>query len=173
MVGTGTEDYIGSGWGQGEYHNRFQGSLVSDNKNDLYAFYRYHIPDPVYFHTACKVTLQQIGNSSVERIREMLGKGIKLIPTWHFRIGDDEDIFGLKGKPAEQILLLDRPEYPSINSKEFSGKYFSSSFYRSDDVSATAYFYLDRPVSNLPALGNPELRIKDMEKKVWSRTLKK
>jgi len=25
-------------------------------------------------------------------------------------------------------------------------------FYRSDDYAATAYFYLDRPVSNLPVL---------------------
>jgi len=33
------------------------------------------------------------------------------------------------------------------------------SFYRVDDVSATAYFYLDKPSSNLPALQN-----------VWVRT---
>lgn len=38
LVGTGTEDYIGSGWGQGQYHDRVHGSLVSDDKNDLYAF---------------------------------------------------------------------------------------------------------------------------------------
>lgn len=57
LVGTGTEDYIGSGWGQGEYHGRFQGSLVSDDRNDLYAFYRHHVEDPVYFHKDCRVTL--------------------------------------------------------------------------------------------------------------------
>jgi len=31
-------------------------------------------------------------------------------------------------------------------------------FYRSDDWSATAYFYLDKPVSNLPELANVTLR---------------
>ena len=72
LVGTGTEDYIGSGWGQGEYHNRYQGSLISDSKSGLYAFYRYHLPDPVYFQKDCKVTIQQIGNTSVERIKEMV-----------------------------------------------------------------------------------------------------
>jgi hypothetical protein len=69
LSGTGTEDYIGSGWGQGEYQDQYQGSLISDDKNGIYCFYRYHIPDPVYFQNQCKVTLQQIGNSSPENIK--------------------------------------------------------------------------------------------------------
>jgi hypothetical protein len=32
-------------------------------------------------------------------------------------------------------------------------------FYRSDDYSATAYFYLDKPVSNLQPLAPVEARI--------------
>ena len=82
LVGTGTEDYIGSGWGQGEYRGRIHGSLVSDNTNDLYAFYRYHLDDPVYFHQDCRVTIQQIGNTTTERVREMLAKGVELKPVW-------------------------------------------------------------------------------------------
>jgi len=167
LVGTGTEDYIGSGWGQGEYANRYQGSLVSDSKNDLYAFYRYHIPDPVYFHHDCKVTLQQIGNTSIEKIKEMLAAGTKMIPTWYFKMGDTEDIFNLKGKEPEQILLLDRPDYTDINDTNFP-KAYGGSFYRSDDVSATAYFYLDKPKSNLAALPPPALRMKDMNRRVFS-----
>jgi hypothetical protein len=33
-----------------------------------------------------------------------------------------------------------------------------TNFYRSDDVSATAYFYLDKPADELPALQNASLR---------------
>lgn len=167
LVGTGTEDYIGSGYGQGEYANRYQGSLVADKKNDLYAFYRYHIPDPVYFHHDCKVTLQQIGNTTIQKMREMLATGIKMIPTWYFKKGRNDDISKLTGEAPEQILLFDRPEYPGINAKDFPDA-IGGNFYRSDDVSATAYFYLDKPTNNLDPLPPPELRIKDMQQRVFS-----
>lgn len=173
LVGTGTEDYIGTGWGQGEYAHRYQGSLVSDNKNDIYAFYRFHIPDPVYFHKDCKVTLQQMGSIGVSKVREMLEKGVKLQPVWVLRKGDTDDIFNLKGKAPEQILLLDRKEYSGINDPYFNDGVFSSNFYRSDDVSATAYFYLNKPSSNLPELSDAALRIKDLKEKVWSKMKKK
>lgn len=173
LSGTGTEDYIGSGWGQGEYYNAYQGSLVSDNANDLYTFYRYHLPDPVYFHTACKVTLQQIGNTSVQHLRELQKSGAAVIPVQVFMKGDNEDIFHLKGKAPEQWLLLDRKELPPIQDTVYDTRSFGANFFRSDDVSATAYFYLDKPSSILPALPNAGLRIKDMEEKVWSKTKKK
>ena len=44
---------------------------------------------------------------------------------------------------------------------------FGSNFYRSDDVSSTAYFYLNRPTNNLPVLGNVLNRINGMKEKVW------
>ena len=167
LVGTGTEDYIGTGWGQGQYSNRYQGSLVSDNKNDIYAFYRYHISDPVYFHDDCKVTIQQIGNTSVERIREMVNKKVKLIPTWVFKSGGSSDIFNLKGEEPTQVGLLENSK--SIFSPDFSSGTFSASFYRSDDVSSTVYFYLDKPASNLQPNDRPVLLIEGMESKVWSK----
>lgn len=173
LVGTGTEDYIGSGWGQGEYAHRYQGSLVSDDKNDVYAFYRYHIPDPVYFHQDCKVTLQQIGNTEVPKIREMLAKGVKLQPVWVFKKGDTDDIFNLKGKAPEQILLLDRKEFSGINDPQFTEGVYGGNFYRSDDVSATAYFYLNKPSNNLPDLPDAALRIKNLKEKVWSKVKRK
>ena len=45
----------------------------------------------------------------------------------------------------------------------------STNYYRRDDVSATAYFYLDKPESNLPPIAPVELRLKDMKNKVWSK----
>ena len=61
LVGTGTEDYIGTAWGQGRYANLYQGSPIADEGAMQWAFYRYHIPDPVYFRRDIRVTMQQIG----------------------------------------------------------------------------------------------------------------
>jgi hypothetical protein len=61
LSGTGTEDYVGTAWGQGAFAHDYQGSPVADEKNLRWCFYRYHIPDPVYFHKDIRVTIQQIG----------------------------------------------------------------------------------------------------------------
>ncbi|RKX46166.1 MAG: DUF2961 domain-containing protein, partial [Verrucomicrobia bacterium] len=61
LVGTGLEDYIGTGWGLGAYANQFQGCPIADHKTGRYSFYRYHIPDPIYFDEDCRVVIQQIG----------------------------------------------------------------------------------------------------------------
>ena len=44
---------------------------VSDPSRDVYAFYRYHVDDPVFFHEDCRVTIQQMGNASSAKVREM------------------------------------------------------------------------------------------------------
>lgn len=61
LNGTGTEDYIGTGWGQGSYAHRYQGCPVADAERMQYCFYRYHVPDPVWFRKEARVTIQQIG----------------------------------------------------------------------------------------------------------------
>ena len=61
LAGTGTEDYIGTGWGEGRFVNSYQGAPVADEKKQEWAFYRYHIVDPVYFYRDIRVTIQQIG----------------------------------------------------------------------------------------------------------------
>ncbi len=169
LAGTGTEDYIGTGWGQGEYQDQYQGSLLSDSKNDVYAFYRYHVPDPVYFQQDCKVTIQQLGNSSVKNLRDMIARGVQLKPVWVFKQGSNRDIFNLQGSPPSQILLLDRPDIKGINDPMFDKDDFGANFYRSDDVSSVAYFYLNKPFSNLPEMKDKQLRIEGMKEKVWTR----
>ena len=169
LAGTGTEDYIGTGWGQGEYQDQYQGSLVSDSKNDVYAFYRYHVLDPVYFQKDCKVTIQQIGNTSVKNLRDMIARGVQLKPVWVFKQGSNADIFNLQGNPPEQILLLDRPDIKGINDPMFDKEAFGANFYRSDDVSSVAYFYLNKPFSNLPEMKDKQLQIEGMKEKVWTR----
>jgi hypothetical protein len=135
IAGTGTEDYIGTGWSQGKFTNRYQGCPVADEKNRQWAFYRYHIPDPVFFQTRCKVTLQQIGGEKTEYVRALLGKGAILEPV---TVTTDDKFFKL----LEQIPV------PKINEPAFPLGW--TNFYREDDVSATVYFYLDKPVNRFP-----------------------
>ena len=63
LNGTGTEDYIGSAWGQGKFINKYTGCTVADDSLLQWAFYRFHVPDPVYFKKGCRVSLQQIGGN--------------------------------------------------------------------------------------------------------------
>ena len=157
LVGTGTEDYIGSGWGQGEFANQFQGSLVSDKTHDIYTFYRYHIVDPVYFHKDCRVTIQQIGNSQRKKLREMRADDAEFDVVWSYVARDGMDA-------SKRYLVMESP--PKLEDDDFPDG-VSTNFYRSDDVSATAYFYLDKPVNKLPEIQSEEERTRDMYEKVY------
>lgn len=147
LVGTGTEDYIGTAWGQGTFAHQYQGSLVVDKQQGAYAFYRYHIPDPVYFYEDIKVTIQQIGGAPKKKVIELVDKDAPLIPI-------------SSGKPPNFVKLLELPNPPDIHDPDFPEGW--TNFYRSDDVSATAYFYLNKPVSNLPPLAPVKLRTKKL-----------
>ncbi len=61
MCGTGTEDYIGSGWGQVRYSNLYLGCPLSVGEAMQYGFYRLHLPDPVFFQREIRASIQQIG----------------------------------------------------------------------------------------------------------------
>lgn len=158
LVGTGTEDYVGSGWGQGEYACRYFGSPVSSREIDVYAFYRYHIVDPVYFHRDCRVTIQQMGNSGKEYMLKMKAKGAEIIPVW---------MLGKVGNKTTQRRLLEEANPPKLEDANFPAT--STHFYRSDDVCATAYFYLDKPMNNLPPLPAVDIRLKDLKSRVWNK----
>jgi hypothetical protein len=60
LAGTGSEDYIGTGWGESVFTSLYQGCTVAD-KHVRYCFYRYHVPDPIYFRQEIQITIQQIG----------------------------------------------------------------------------------------------------------------
>lgn len=158
LVGTGTEDYIGSGWGQGAYASRYFGSLFSVPEHGVYAFYRYHIPDPVYFHQDCRVTIQQMGNANKPKILEMMKDGADLKPVW---------FLDQRGDVTQQGRLLEKGNESLFDSPDFPVT--STNYYRSDDVCATAYFYLNMPENNLPALPGVELRLKKLQESVWAK----
>jgi hypothetical protein len=166
IAGTGTEDYIGSGWGQGVFVGPYHGSLVADTSHQLYAFYRYHIRDPIYFYSDCRVTIQQIGSASLSDLRDMISHHAKLQPVWYFNSKGMNDESGDRSKGPEQTRLLDGEAGGGLDR---APKGASVNYYRSDDVSATAYFYLDKPESDLPPLPALSLRMQDIQAKVWDR----
>jgi hypothetical protein len=146
LVGTGTEDYIGTGWGQGEFAHKYQGNPIADVSKRQWAFYRYHIIDPIYFKSDIRVTIQQIGGSSKRDVIDLQNDGVPLIPV--SIIGDgprQRHVY-----KAEDFNLED-PDYPRMNSWV--------NFYRSDDFAAVAYFYLDQPSNNLPGIQDKYIRI--------------
>ncbi|MEP7266497.1 MAG: glycoside hydrolase family 172 protein [Saprospiraceae bacterium] len=144
IVGTGTEDYIGTAWGQGVFQNRYSGCLVGDTASRQWAFYRYHIPDPINFRLNCSVTLQQIGGDTRANVQNLLNKNLPLIPiTIHHaptfvHLYNPGQIYDLKNASLQEGWV---------------------NFYRSDDVAAMAYFYLNKPSNNLPPVQALEARI--------------
>lgn len=74
ICGTGTEDYIGSGWGTEETLTQDKGAPIIDNKNGYYSLYRLHIDDPIYFKEKLKVTIQQLGAGHENTAREFYGQ---------------------------------------------------------------------------------------------------
>ena len=108
-----------------------------------------------------------MGNANRELLRKMIDNGVELIPVWQLQTHGQSATNG-KGKPMEHIRLLDMDNLPDVFSDDFLDG-VSTNYYRSDDVSATTYFYLDKPDNNLPPLAPVEVRLKDMQDKVWSK----
>ena len=78
LAGTGTEDYIGTAWGQGQYAHMYQGCPIADEQTLRWCFYRYHITDPVFFYRDIRVTMQQIGYLAEHSRPPILASGRKL-----------------------------------------------------------------------------------------------
>jgi len=133
LSGTGTEDYIGAGWMLGQYANLYQGCLLADYEQMRYCFYRYHIPDPIYFQHDIRVTIQQIGI---------------ILPT-------DVEVLGNAGTPIYKagpgLLEMDRTQLQPFEL-----------FEREDDWSSCSYFYLDKPENKLPPLAAIEARLEGL-----------
>ena len=123
LAGTGAEDYAGTGYGMGAYSHQYQGATISDDANQRYAFYRYHVNDPIYFRQEIRVTLQQIGF-----------------------------LFGIDGTPEKPMLAPIYQAGEGLKEYDLKHLPQYNLFERADDYSSCTYFYLDRPENNLPAL---------------------
>ncbi len=134
LVGTGTEDLVGSAWGLGRFDHLYQGAPLTEEKDGVWGFYRYHIPDPVYFARALRVTLQQIAGGS----QDALGK----LP------------------PGERPQLVRTHE--AFDPRATSGEHTWENFETPQDVCATAYWYQTLPSPRWPPLESYDERMKDL-----------
>lgn len=148
IAGTGAEDYLGSAWGLGTFTNLYQGCTVANDSTRQFNFYRWHIPDAIYFNKDIRVTLQQIGGWGKNEVRDLYKSGAKLKP------------ITIDG-PAGFVRLLDMPNAPVITDENFPDGWVN--FYRVDDYSAVSYFYLNKPVSGLPSLAPVDIRVRDVK----------
>ena len=135
LIGTGTEDYIGTAWGQGKFHNDFTGCFYNTKH---ITFYRYHIPDAIYFDSDCKVAIQQMGGKRMSHVRKIQNEGMPMIPVTII--------------PGPKINGIYEPgKVTDLDSVDYSDDAWVN-FYRVDDMAAAAYFYLDKPSSKLPEI---------------------
>lgn len=146
--GTGTEDYVGAAWGLGTFNHQYQGCLVADNKAGYFAFYRYHIPDEIYFKNNIKVTIQELGGTSLEIARDLYKKGVKIKPV-------------IANSKTGYLKLNAMANPPKITDEQFRPG--GVLFYRVDDYSATSYFYLDKPNNDLPILQSVTIRTQNLK----------
>jgi hypothetical protein len=133
--GTGAEDYAGTGWGIEAFNNRFQGCTIADQGKRQFAFYRYHIPDEIYFYKNFRAEIQQIGVAHKDVVKTMIKNNV---PLKIVSVTDANSFTRLLETPID----IDDPKFPNgwIN------------FFRTDDYSATSYFYLDNPTHKLENL---------------------
>jgi len=147
LCGTGTEDYIGTGWGQGHYCHQFQGNHYLhgvDKADDSviakgYGFYRFHIPDPVYFYEDCKVDIQVIGGSYFKDLIKLMDRHPDME---YMKAGDGSECY-----TREEVLK-------NIDSGGLIERF--------DDHCATVYWYMDNKENGLSPIACVAERIQDL-----------
>ena len=62
ICGTGSEDYVCLSYGMQDTPFFYNGCNLNEKLNgqDYVSMYRWHLPDPIYWRTECRVTIQQI-----------------------------------------------------------------------------------------------------------------
>lgn len=71
IAGTGAEDYVGLSFGVQQTSFQYHGAnrvtpkdgIPDDGNNGEVSMYRWHLPDPIYWNSKIRVTIQQIGFS--------------------------------------------------------------------------------------------------------------
>ncbi len=137
LVGTGTEDMVGAAWGLGRFDHLYQGCLLSEREHGVWGFYRYHVPDPVFFAKSIRVALQQIAGGTVGQLRKLPPERYPELVSTHKRFD-----------PAD------------FADPSAAGRW--ENFEAPQDVCATAYWYQKSPYPVLPKLIPYEERVRDL-----------
>jgi hypothetical protein len=139
LCGTGTEDYIGDGYGQNLFAHMYSGNQYISEKKNAYGFYRFHIPDPVYFHKDIRVTIQVMGGPAYFQMLEAMDRD----PTLRFMKAGDGTQYYTREELQKEPRRADVME-------------------RIDDHCATAYWYMDKPENSLGPIAPYPERVKDI-----------
>lgn len=91
-----------------------------------------------------------MGGEMTDNVRRYSKNGAALIPV-------------TVASEKEFIKLFERTPLLQLNDSTFPQGW--TNFYRSDDVSATAYFYLNSPTNGLPAIQPATVRMQDLPEK--------
>ena len=150
LCGTGTEDYIGAGYGQGKFSHLYQGNQYLSEEGeggiffkDRHGFYRFHVPDPIYFYKNIRVEIQTMGGA---KYSDML-KSMDNDPNLKFmKTGKGNEFYSREE-------LEKSPQTETTVERE------------GDDFCATAYWYMDSPTNSLPPLAPLKERIVNLPKK--------
>jgi hypothetical protein len=151
LAGTGTEDYIGTGYGQGWFWSPNYGNPYVSPAQDAFSYYRFHVVDPVFFYQDIRVTIQNIGAPAYEWMLTAMDQhpGLRFMRTGE---GSESDYY-----TREDLQAAIDNKTPVTLAE------------RSDDCYATAYWYLDRPENGLPDIAPVEERMADLpEGPVWN-----
>lgn len=88
ICGTGTEDYFGCSYGFPQlYSTAYNGNTLKTTANDgptKWSLYRWHIPDPIEFHSDLRVTLQTLGWWP-DRTYQPLSDDVASVAYWYQR----------------------------------------------------------------------------------------
>lgn len=139
ICGTGTEDYLCSGWGMNAHSAIYTGVnyLASDlaGQQQFVSFYRFHVLDPIHFQSDLRVELQQLGAGTDEFCRKHNLRGPYIHPD------------------------VDRP---GTNMSNWL-------YDRSDDYCSVAFWYQKSMEFPLPALPDRNARIKGISMQPWEK----
>ena len=124
---------MGSAWGLGKFSHLYQGCLLSDNADGVWGFYRYHVPDPVYFHREIRVDLQQMQGAMVDEIKATISP-----------------------ENYPELVKTHRKFDPEVSENTWEN------YEAPQDVCSTAYWYQSLPSPKWAPLEPYESRIKDL-----------
>ena len=139
LCGTGVEDYIGCGYGMSKYNHHYQGNNFISTNKDAYGFYRFHIPDPIFFYNNIRTTIQVMGGPGYPAMLQTMKKypDVKFMKT-----GDGTQYYTIEELEAH-------PDWSNVIE-------------RTDDYCSTAYWYLNSPENGLPQILNIDERLIDL-----------
>ncbi len=103
ICGTGSEDYVCLSYGMQQTPFMYHG--CSWNQKGFISMYRWHIPDPIFWHDECRITIQQIGWS--QKHREETGE-----PLYERQDDWTSATFWYEAVPSAPL-----PEFPDLEAR--------------------------------------------------------